>query len=560
MFPHRLAGSDGLSQSRFRPETPRFSPRVAVPDLSKQPVYTTVGSIYNPSKTSAIQAPTRRPRPRRYPTGFPLPAGAEAYTDTPGSLLAALPLTDRDYNSSAAPRPKTPQYSPLQQNLDRAVSPRLVAKLAGHGFPELGMSIPSIRSGNLPPPSTLGLNIDTTDRQSGAAFGDTDSVASEETLSSSRIGVKGLANLASYPNPMQKAAQNTLARARITNMGLQSASTSSSLHTPLEYGNGGALGSGTSGAPRPLTAGPPGQRHFRPVNFDGASQAAKVEKINAAQVSTLDHIDVLEALSVLRGEASSGKPRSTINNRLPTSESTGSVAGRDSSRPSHQGYSVKDAVLTPQTVAVQPPVSAVAKSEPEPQNWNARNGRSWVTRETLPIRDLGKYYPGGLAKDYSAASQQPKEDASDPKRELSQRFYAGTEGLLRNTDRVVREHVDRFHKNRIGVIGEGRGRSRHQRGGSDRVRPDIIDLQDANRMEDSLHAEPLLNMMLETLLRYQEGTRPSGFPSPGPPTPFAPADPAWIDASPGGNKSFFEQREAEEPTKRNTSRRTRRGY
>jgi hypothetical protein len=530
-----------------------------VPELNKQPVYTTVGSIYNPSKTSAIQAPIRRPRPRRYPTVFPIPAGAEAYTDAPGSLLAALSLKDRDYNLSPAPRLRTPQYSPLQQNLDRAVSPRLISKRVSPGFPELGMSIPSIRSGNLPPPSTLGFNIDTIDRQSGAAFGDTDSVASEETLSSSRIGVKGLANLASYPNPMQKAAQNKLARARIANIGLQSASDSSSLHTPLEYGNGSGLSFGT-GAPRPLTAGPPGQRQFRPATFDSASRTAKVEEIDISQrVSTLDHIDALEALSTLRAEGPPSKSQSTANNQFPVNDYTGSVATRDNSRSSHHmAYSIREAVLAPQPGVAQPPIPAAAKSDLETRNWSARDDRSWVTRDTLPVSDIGKYYPRGLAKDYTAASQQSISDASDPKLELSRRFYAGTEGLVRNTNRVVHEHDVGYHKNRIGVIGEGR--SRHQRDGPDRVQQEFIDVQDANRMEDSLHAEPLLNMMLEALLRYQEGPRPSNSTSMGLPTVFVPADPAWVDDSQGGNKSFFEQRQAEEPMRGSSSRRTRRRY
>lgn len=534
-----------------------------VPELNKQPVYTTVGSIYNPSKSSAIQAPTRRPRPRRYPTAFPVPAGAEAYSDTPGNtLLAALSLKESNYNLAPAPRPRTPQYSPLQQNLDRAASPRFITERVSAGFPETGMSVPSIRSGNLPPPSPLGFNIDTIDRQSGAAFGDTDSVASEETLASSRIGVKGLANLASYPNPMQKAAQNKLARARIANIGLQNASTS--LHAALEYGNGGTSGSGT-GAPRPLTAGPPGQRHFRPATFDSASRTAKVEDTDIAQrVSTLDHIDVLEALSTLRAEAPSSKPHPTINNRFPVNDYTGSAATRDNSRPNHHmAYGTREAVLTPHPVVAQPPVPVAAKSDNEPRTWPARDVRPWVARDTLPVSDIAKYYPRGLSKDYTAASeqsQQSKGDASDPKLELSRRFYAGTEGLVRNTNRVVREHDARCRKNRIGVIGEGRERSRHQTDGSDRVQPEFIDVQDANEMEDCLHAVPLLNMMLETILRYQEGTRPSDSTSPGLPVVFVPADPAWVDDSQGGNKSFFEQRQAEEPSWGTTSRTMRRRF
>jgi hypothetical protein len=67
-------------------------------------------------------------------------------------------------------------------------------------------------------------------------------------------------------------------------------------------------------------------------------------------------------------------------------------------------------------------------------------------------------------------------------------------------------------------------------------------------------------MMLEALLRYQEGPRPSNSTSMGLPTVFVPADPAWVDDSQGGNKSFFEQRQAEEPTRGSSSRRARRRY
>ena len=509
--------------------------------LNKQPVYTTVGSIYNPSKTTTIQPPTRRPRARRYPTTFPAPTGQEAYADSPASMLAALSLKDRDYTISPAPRPSTPQYSPLQQNLDRAASPRLMTNQAITSFADLGMSAPSIRSGNEPAPTPLGFNFDILDKHLGTAICDTDSVASEETLATGKIGVKGLANLASYPNPMQKAAQKLLAKARLAHLGLPRTPTPSSLHTPLDSGNGGAMSASSSGAPRPLTAGPPGHRHFRPSTLDGTSRAAKAEEIDIAQrVSTLDHLDVLEEIHRLRVEAASGDSHGTMNIRFPLTDYSGSAHTRDGLQLSHHmTSSIRRAVPTP-----QPPVLQL--STPRAENCEYR--------DTLPINKIEEFYPHGLPSNYRAVSRQSQRG------DLNQRFYAGADGLVRNTHRIVREHDRRCHKNRVGVIGDGRERFRQHPDSSANGQLEPIDVRDANRMDDSVHAAPLLNMMLESLLRYRENSHPDSSATSSVPTVFAPADPAWIDNSEGGNKSFFEQREAEQSTRKITTRRFRRGY
>lgn len=500
--------------------------------LNKQPVYTTVGSIYNPSKTIAIQPPTRRPRARRYPTAFSPPAGQESYTDSPASMLAVLSLKDRDYTMSPAPRQRTPQYSPLQQNLDRAASPRLVTTQAISSFAGLGMSAPSIRSGNEPAPTPPGFNLDTLD---------TDSVASEEALATGNIGVKGLANLASYPNPMQKGAQQLLAKARLAHVGLQRTHTSSPLHTTMDSGNGGAAFASSSGAPRPLTAGPPGHRHFRPSTLDSTSRAANVEETDIAQrLSNLDQIDVLEELCRLRAEEASGGSHGITNTRWAISENSGSANSRNSPQFGLQpASSARQTFPTPQAHVPRP--STLSSGDVE-------------YHDTLPINEIEIYYPHGLPSNYKGVSQQSKRNG------LNQRFYAGADGLVRNTHRIVREHDRRRHKNQVGVIGDGRERFRRCQESSANAQLEPIGIRDANRMEDSAHAGPLLNMMLETLLRYQESGDPDGPATSSAPTSFVPADPAWIDSSEGGNKSFFEQREAEQPTRRNTTRRFRRGY
>ncbi|KAK4682895.1 hypothetical protein QC764_120250 [Podospora pseudoanserina] len=88
-------------------------------EAKKQPTYTTVGSIYNPSAAAPIQAPTRRPRIRRFPQPPESPLGDPFdFTDPLRALL----------KEKSPPSPPTTaavlkQYTPLQQNYDRALSP-----------------------------------------------------------------------------------------------------------------------------------------------------------------------------------------------------------------------------------------------------------------------------------------------------------------------------------------------------------------------------------------------------------------------------------------------------
>ncbi|KAK0669556.1 hypothetical protein QBC41DRAFT_274419 [Cercophora samala] len=88
-------------------------------EAKKQPTYTTVGSIYNPNAANPIQAPPRRPRTRRFPQPLESPSG-EAFD-------FADPLRDLLKQKSPPSPPTTAnvlkQYTPLQQNYDRALSP-----------------------------------------------------------------------------------------------------------------------------------------------------------------------------------------------------------------------------------------------------------------------------------------------------------------------------------------------------------------------------------------------------------------------------------------------------
>ncbi|KAI1211862.1 uncharacterized protein F4807DRAFT_379725 [Annulohypoxylon truncatum] len=263
--------------------------------------YTTVGSVWHP-QTTPMQPPTRRGRTLR--------------------SVAPEPL---DHNYSAATHHPTQYYSPLQQNSDRAVSPippdrQLFARIAELEEKHSPYSTTmSQQPSNLYQPSNELVLSGKQNEGSKHHDGDNDSdVDDDEDMNLNylnRMPTKSVTNLASYANPMQKAAQKLLTRARQTPSSIQHQKSDitqenrGSLPPPgygagLKYNRSDPLGvegllqsdrvdesglpirplrpfnsnisdypnrerdsypavlSKGPGAPLPLTAGPPGQRQF----------------------------------------------------------------------------------------------------------------------------------------------------------------------------------------------------------------------------------------------------------------------------------------------------------
>ncbi|KAI5860751.1 hypothetical protein GGS23DRAFT_580127 [Durotheca rogersii] len=285
-------------------------PEQSQPQRSAAPQYTTVGSVWNP-QSLPLQPPVRRGRAMKSALMHP-------YSDRPSSTVQ--------------------HYSPLQQNFDRAVSPDhpiLAERIAIQererailaSSPRLPVHQPYLhtqpQAANPPtfpanPFDAGDLPVEGRDRQI------TEPNDTSNTLI--HMTTKSLTNLASYPNPMQKSAQKMLEKARqplapATNQApdpreetdLPVGGPPASLrdtrsefaamaHLPQsdradEYGDFTRL-SGTHdqtaaapcfretasrlavlsrgpGAPQPLTAGPPGQRQYRPSGLDPASDASR---------------------------------------------------------------------------------------------------------------------------------------------------------------------------------------------------------------------------------------------------------------------------------------------
>lgn len=432
-------------------------------EAHRQPTYTTVGSVYNPNAAMPLQPPTRRPRTRRYPQPVRSPSGNTFFPFT-DALLSALPLKDSAPLSLPTTAATFRQYSPIQQNYDRAASP--ITEQGISAFSSTGMSASVIRSGNTPSP---------------VECEDIGNVGSEDTLATSRITVKGLTNLASYPNPMQKAARNALARARTANLGLTRPNTPSSLSSSTFDMGKDRLGStyGTTaaatGPPQPLTAGPPGQRQFRTVTVDTAPNC-------------LRKADGISPLSPMASEFQSrsllGLSRINGPGLLPTSNDDDELGGtgRQSHLPTDERY---DTLFTHRS-------SGHAGSQPLPTPGpsdmmaiEALVGARRKVHDTLPAERIAQYFPDGFPSNYDGRHKPTSESwytkyptmdgksmfsLSERRSKINRNFYAGTEGLVKNIDQIVRDHNYRCLENKVGVIGEERARRRgshNERSGCD---------------------------------------------------------------------------------------------
>ena len=542
-----------VSMSAIFPLSDLSTAPSSVREIDKQPTYTTVGSIYNPKAATPLQAPTRRPRTRRYPQPIRSPSGG-TFIPFSEALLSTLPLQDQ-----APPSPPTTasilrQYSPLQQNDDRAAGP--ATELETPVFIEYEMATPSIRSGNLPSPT---------------GFEGNDSVASEDALTA-RITVKGLTSLASYPNPMQKAAQNTLARARTADLGLGRPVTPSSIPSTTPdlprdrlfhtYNSGTVV----PGQPEPLKAGPPGHRPFKPTTLEAASRAIRAEDLfplpasvyQCRSPSVVSHSLDSQTRAVFDDEEGFAGPCRPV--QLPLDERHHGTVSRGHSELTGYGRFSTPGPFDTATEAL--------------------DGTRRKVYDTLPPDRVKQYYPYGfpsnydgrfkpIADDWHTKYPTPEdkftqESFSERLTKINRNFYAGTEGLVRNMEQIVRDHNYRCLENKVGVIGEERERLRgshiERLGADGKIQPPLLSVEEADGMDEADIAKPLVNMAFATLLSYKEDSEPGISAQNAWPSGFIEADEAWVDSSDEGNMSFFSRTKEEQMRRRKVLRKPRRGY
>ncbi|KAL7822813.1 hypothetical protein V8C26DRAFT_387558 [Trichoderma gracile] len=434
------------------PLPPSPTPAATTP-VSSQPTYTTAGTIYNPSSSQRLQPPARRGRLLKLNV-----EAANFVFDASkfGSPRSILP--DKGFKSDTSAR--TPvvapvqQYSPLQQNYDRAVSPAASPDREAAMSPQpFTLNNPPLRArvDSLPPSRVdkghgLTATIDSSDDED-----DSISVGALKNMT-----VKSLQNLASYPNPNQKSAQKALLRGTRSKAGSGLGSGLSGLAQPFAYRNvspGGvglfsseepsiglrpalsdpsplhqsymdrrrrprmmASDAGPSstyaglfesrrstpstnddlqdshprpsmhlatgpGAPKPLTAGPPGQRQYRPSTFESTFKALKSQAAAyQAYVTDADddmdpHLFTPRAFSTVASAAQCQTSSAEDEEYQPAAEATFNEA---KAMPATTGKALGKSRETP-AIAPDTLLYLTIHSEPE-----------WP-REREPTRDAREY-------------------------------------------------------------------------------------------------------------------------------------------------------------------------
>jgi hypothetical protein len=228
------------------------------------PKYTTVGSIVNPN-SAPLQPPTRKGRTVKWP----LQSGFRVVTS---------PLPDFSFGLESCTAPDDyhpPHYFPLQQNTDRAVSPAVDT---------LSYNVPNQPHASILSAKAASFDKQNTDVSSLADEAEDEDMDDHDALK--QMSVKTLTNLASYENPKQKTAQKILSRAREMQAQTVRAYGDPNSVAGMVQSDGpvdqdgkaityNSILSNGPGAPRPLTAGPPGVRQYRAAIMDCASSGRR---------------------------------------------------------------------------------------------------------------------------------------------------------------------------------------------------------------------------------------------------------------------------------------------
>lgn len=583
-------------------------------DVPKQ-TYTTAGTIYNPNNAQPLQPPIRRGRTLKWgPVGSP----TSELSLLPKAALAGFPLRGQNVESNTPSSP-FPKYSPLQQNYDRAVGPAMDHSrqspkdhLDVDSMPASIISSINVGSAMRTPSDAASTNASVADKHVDDDSSDdgNDAMSGENALK--YLNVKSLNNLASYPNPNQKAAQKALSRTRPGVIGLSVGAVGSQSSTPslgsfagdrqekrngvtpspglvqpymFDYTDipsptevkpprdtsdhwrvGAGAGAGANavapspfptnangaqrntpaggykstlatgpGAPRPLTAGPPGQRQYRASTFDSTIKA--LHNGSNADVTRDDSMaDLNSGLHALNPNEAYYRSDSTDQNTC-------------------EGLSISTCA-TPINLTASLPM-LISNSTADPNMEDYFEALLEARRRSVPVVDYEKpenvqqYYPHGLPafgtyheqedgwdeqylKGYGPSWKpgtcwMTDEELKKRNARITRQFYAATSELGRHMVDILRDAENReFRRKVCGTIGDGRPKPK------DPVKYPHISIKDINSMSDAEAAEPLVTMAFSTLYSHLEERAEQGANS-----PWEDPHPSLVDQSAKGRQSLF---------------------
>lgn len=502
-------------------------------ETTQQTIYTTAGTVYNPTATP-LQPPSRRGRASRWAP----PSQAELALFNK-SVLASFPY--KTHRSPPTTASSLKHYTPLQQNSDRAIEPFMGPSVSGRTLSE---SSSTLSLGSAPSQGNTN-NSNRTSRLLDDMRLTDDEKDEEELFRLSVLPVRTITNLASYPNPSQKLAQKALDRARQTFKAAAETSRSLTPNVPQQgarrWEGPGARptstnldrdGPGTSGwiskhdhlrnatrssvlssgpgAPQPLTAGPPGQRQYRPSTLEATFRALQTGTQRPPS-STTDE------------ERLDNNP-SFIN----VGNSTKLTAPSRSNSPHQAPLQAKDYFETSKPT-VKPTTNMVLR-------YDSTQPRR-RTYDTLSAEAVRGYFPDGFPPDLgpptvpllSNSAGCPEGRFPPTPEELRLRdarskiaFYGATHDLTKALDVRIAEAQGKLRDLELGISNT------RERTAARNAEVDIVldssklgkprhsfDVESANQLPTHEAATPLVNMAFSTLLNYWANGRlmeiPTGF-------------------------------------------------
>ncbi|RYP33390.1 hypothetical protein DL767_004795 [Monosporascus sp. MG133] len=475
-------------------------------------IYTTVGSVYNPQAAQPLQPPARRGRTIKWP---PTPHSESTHSHLPKSTLNALPYRNNISHISQSP-PTTlnnfHHYSPLRQNFDRAVNP--CGSPAPHHIPSqdsdihlrTAMILPNMSRGNSPG-ATTAVGSDKHDGTNMYSDYDED-VEGVEHLK--QMSVKTLTNLASYLNPMQKAAQKLLSRARPIAAATPTYAQARQSPLPPPGFTGppqkNTIGPGFqarrpstpsasllqgAGVPQPLTAGPPGQRHYR---------TSALESTFGAMQNSFRRTPGLD---------DNGSMPNPYNEQIHRRHLVYSGDGESSPSFGSERAPSRQKVFGLDRAAMLE-AAAMGLDKPKEQT------KSKILADTLGAEEVDKWYPGGIPTEFNYdtmvvpedwTKDYPLDNTHERRRVESfathmdrtiRHFYSGTDMSNKTIAEAIEEKNRRVLKRTLGVIGGERSKTKGK------IENPKIAIEDAIKIPAHEHVKPLLSMALQTLANLQE--------------------------------------------------------
>ncbi|KAF5022148.1 hypothetical protein F66182_5798 [Fusarium sp. NRRL 66182] len=517
------------------------------PTSASKVTYTTAGTPYNPSTSQPLQPPARRGRSLKWPAGIhttglsllpksvlatlPLKTGSRPSSLQQYSPLqtpydgASGPLNETDHGcvnmsaqvprlgSSATPSPLNSLFSDAEQDTFTDVDPseesdkdrdlsmdpllnmtvKSLHNLASYPNPNQKRAQKALLRGLKPGP---GLKATTRSDEPSTPLNRPGSLPLRNNASSPSLLRASLAETNftgrlyddAFWNPggnrspgIQPGSLNSFDRA----VGSNSVRTTNTLgSTPLAFG---------SGPPLPLTAGPPGQRQYRPSTFESTFKALQTNT-PGQDVSQDEDDDVLVITRQTLRQA--GIDTVGLVPNQPSFEITASSVHKNPLiSPTTAKESVKDLRASASMErAGGAPVSLFTNGFQYPVKMKSASG-NWTPASTSDCWAFSQEY--SQPRYISGPRMWTTKELDVRNEKINRAWYAGADFLMATPDDIALQVQNSKRKGEFGAIGDGRP-------SKDGEQYHPIEVSDANCLSVAEHARPLFNMACVNVQQYVE--------------------------------------------------------